>query len=157
MSFDIQDIYKNGVPRGQFYRSDLHSLNTTTSVALTVSPSTSPPWAVLLDKVIFKETSFATSGTGSGVLKVEYPNYDGISVSTYTFSSLTALIHAADEVIEHNSETYYVWKPQPPVLVKGSSAANKATFGLPDDVDASGTGSLDFMITGWTLKEADFD
>lgn len=156
MSFTIDEIYKKGVPRGQFYRSDLHSLNTTTSVALTISPSTSPAWAVLTDKVTFKESSFATGGTGSGVLKIEYPNYDGLSVNTYTFSSLTALKHAADEVIEHNSETYYVWKPQPPILVKGSNAENSITIGLPTDVTVS-AGDLDFLVSGWTLKETDFD
>jgi len=156
MSFTIDEIYKKGVPRGQFYRSELKSLTSGDYSDLTVSPSTNPPWAVLIDKVKFQESSFVTGGTGSGALKIEYPAYDGESVNTYTFSSLTALKHAADEIIEYSSETYYVWKPQPPILVKGSNSENSITFGMPTSVTVA-SGNLDFLLTGWTLKEADFD
>lgn len=157
MTFNIDDIYKGGVPRGQFYRSDLESLNTTTSADVEVSPSTNPDWAILIDKVKFFESSFATTGTGTGALKIQYPDYPGLSTSTYTFSSLTALKHAADEVQDYNSNTYYVWKPQPPILLRASNTGyNTITIGLPTDVTVS-AGALDFMLSGWTLKETDFD
>lgn len=157
MSFTIDEVYKSGIPRGQFYRSDLESLNTTTSADVTVSPATSPDWALLVEKIKFLESSFATGGTGSGVLKIQYPDYPGVSTETYTFSSLTALKHAADEVQEYDSLTYYVWKPKPPILLKASNEGfNSITIGLPTDVTVS-AGSLDFMLSGWTLKETDFD
>lgn len=156
MVFTIDSIYKAGVPRGEFYRSDLHSLNTTTAPDLTVSPSTNPAWALLIDKVKFQEASFATTGTGTGVLEVQYPDHTGENVNTYTFSSLTALKHAADEIVEYSSETYYVWEPKPPILIKGSSSVNDITFGLPENVTVS-AGNLDFMLAGWQLKEEDFD
>lgn len=157
MSFTIDEIYKKGVPRGEFYRSDLHSLNTNTAPDLEVSPTTTPPWALLIDKVKFQESSFSTGTQGTGVLEVQYPDYVGESINTYTFSSLTALKHAADEIIEYSSETYYVWKPQPPILLRGSKTGfNTLTIGLPTDVTVS-AGNLDYLLTGWQIKEGDFD
>lgn len=156
MTFTIDQVYKAGVPRGQFYRGPVTQLASGTTNPLVVSPSTSPAWAVLIESLKFLEESLTTSGTGTGIFQIEYPDYAGTVTSTFTVNSVTDLKHHADEVITVNSSTYYMFNFKPPLLVKGSRGVNSATFGLPDDVDVA-SGSLKFMPSGWTIKESDYD
>lgn len=157
MPFTIDSVYKAGVPRGQFIRGAVTKWDSSTSPPVTVSPETSPTnWAVLLDSLRFLESSLTVSGTGSGIFQMEYPDYVGVNTGTFVVPSVAYLKHYADQVIEHNSATYYVFKFQPPLLVRASSTVSSATFSLPTDKTID-SGYIEFMHTGWTIKEVDYE
>lgn len=157
MTFTIDQIYKEGLPRKQQYRSPMNTLASGSTDALEVSPSTSPAWAILVEKLKFFDNSLATSGTGTGVLAVEYPDYTGSTTLTYTFNETEDLEINADECINAETTIYsHALIFRPPILIKGSSTYNTLTCGLPTNVDVS-SGTFKYMFTGWTLKEEDYD
>lgn len=157
MTFTIDQVYKALSPRGEFYRGPVIEWSTSGTTAVTVSPTTTPEnWALSINKLMFLETSLSTSGTGSGIFQMEYPDYRGTITNTFTVNSITALKHLADEVVQHNSATYYVIKLDPPILLRASNAVSSLTMSFPDDVSLD-SGNLGFNYTGWTIKESDYD
>ena len=157
MTFTIDQIYKEGVPRKEFYRSPVNALTSGSTSSLTVSPTTSPEnWAFLIETLKISDGTFVTSGTGTGVLQIEYPDYPGVNVNTYLFESLADLKFHADEVVDDGTSVFYQIRFKPPILLKGSYAESDLIIGLPNNVDVS-SGELKTLFTGWKLKEDDFD
>lgn len=157
MTFTIDQVYKGGVPRGQYYRSSIVKLENGQDTGLTVSPTTTPQqWALLAEKLVIVPSAPTMTGTGSGMLQLEYPDYVGGSKNTYLFDDLAAIQEFADEVKTINSTTQYVINFHPPVLLKASSAESDLTVGLPTDRTVD-TGDISFLVTGWTIKEEDYD
>lgn len=157
MVFSIDQIYKEGVPRKQFYRSPVNSLTSGDTSGLTVSPTTTPEnWAYLIDKMKVYDSSFITSGTGTGVLQIAYPDYPGVNTVTYNFGSLADLKFHADEVVDDGSEKFYQIQFKPPILLKASSVESDLIVSLPNNVDIT-SGELKTLFTGWKLKEEDYD
>ena len=158
MVFTIDQVYKGGVPRGHWFRSPVTKLENGSTSPLTVSPTTSPAnWALLIDTLRYTVASPVTSGTGSGVFQVEYPDYIGVSKNTYVFTTLGDLEDYPDEVVKTTgTDLHQVIKFKPPILLKGSSDESDLTIGLPSNVDID-SGDISFLVTGWTIKEEDYD
>lgn len=157
MAFTIDQIYKEGVPRKQFYRSPVNTLSSGNTTGLTVSPTTSPEnWAYLIDKLKVYESSFTTSGTGTGPLQIQYPDYPGVNVNTYLFESIADLKFHADEVVDDDADKFYQINFKPPILLKASHSESDLIIGLPNNVDIT-SGELKTLFTGWKLKEEDYD
>ena len=157
MPFTIDQVYKAGVPRGQYYRSAVVNLSTTQTTGLTVSPTTSPEnWALLVEKLKFVPNAPVAQGTGSGLIEISYPDYVGENPVTYVFDDEDAIKNFADEVISGSSDTQYVVHFKPPILLKGTNSEKELTVGFPTDRDLA-SGDISFLVTGWTLKESDYD
>ena len=157
MVFTIDQVYKAGVPRGQYYRSPIVKLTTSQTTGLTVSPATSPEnWALLADKLRFVPNSPVGQGTGSGLIELTYPDYSGLNTVSYVFDDEDAIKQFADEVIVANSVTQYVIHLKPPVLLKASNAENEITVAFPTNRDLA-SGDISFLINGWNIKESDYD
>lgn len=157
MTFTIHQVYKAVSPRGQFYKGPVTEWSTSGTTTVTVSPATTPEgWALSINSLRLLESSLSTSGTGTGIIQIEYPDYTGTMTNTFTVNSVTALKHLADEVVQHNSATYYVMRFDPPILLKESNTVSSLTLSLPTNVSLD-SGSLGFNYTGWTIKESDYD
>ena len=157
MTFTIDQIYKESVPRKEFYRSPVNSMTSGDTSGLTVSPTTSPEnWAYLIDKLRISEGTFVTSGTGSGVLKMSYPDYPGANVNTYIFESIADLKFHADEVVNDGTNVFYLINFKPPILLKASHSESDLIIQLPNNVGVT-SGELNALFTGWKLKEEDYD
>lgn len=158
MVFTLLDVYRGGVPRGQYYRSPVVKLENGSTSPLTVSPTTSPEnWALLIHELKYITGSPVTSGTGTGLLQIEYPDYVGENQNTYAFPDLDSLDNYPDEVVKTTStDLHKVIKFKPPILLKGSNTEKDLTIGLPDFVDID-SGDISFLVTGWTIKESDYE
>lgn len=157
MVFTIDQVYKGGVPRGQYHRSPIVKLENGEEAGLTVSPTTSPQqWVLLAEKLIIVPSVPTMTGTGSGMLKMEYPDYIGGSKVTYLFDDLAAIQEFADEINSINSNTQYVINFHPPILLKASKDESDLVVGLPTDRTID-SGDISFLVTGWTIKEEDYD
>lgn len=158
MTFTIDQVYKGGVPRGQWFRSSVVKLENGSTDPLTVSPTTSPEnWALLIDTFRYTVASPSTSGTGSGILQVERPDYVGVNKITYVFLTLGDLENYPDEVVKTTStDLHQVIKFKSPILLKGSNVESDLVIGLPPNVDMD-SGDISFLVTGWTIKEEDYD
>jgi hypothetical protein len=147
------------VPRGESYRSNIVSFASGQSDPLEVIAGSSPDWAFFIEKLRFEESSVSTStsgGTGTGLVQIEYPDYVGQNTNTYVIGSTTELLHEADQVVSHNSATYYEIQFKPPILLKASNDGyNTLTVGLPTNVVVD-TGYLNVLATGWKIKEDDY-
>ena len=157
MVFTIDSVYKESVPRKEFYRSPVNTLTSGDTSGMTVSPTTSPEdWAFLISKMKVYDSSFITSGTGSGVLQMEYPDYPGVNVNTYTFGSLLELKMQADELVDDGTNIFYQIDFKPAILLRASYTESDLVLSLPNDV-AITSGELKTLFTGWKLKEEDYD
>lgn len=158
MVFTIDKVYKAGIPRGQFYRSPVTKLENGSISPLTVSPTTSPEkWALLVDTLRYVTNSLVTSGTGTGVLQIENPDYVGENKNTYIFEGLGELEDYPDEVVKTTStDLHQVIKFRPPILLRASNSEKNLTIGLPDYVDIT-SGDISFLVTGWQIKEDDYE
>ena len=157
MTFTIADVYKASMPRGQWFRSALHKLENGSTSPLTVSPTTTPAeWALLIDSIRVYDNSAAMSGTGTGQLKVQYPGYPGVSLNTYEFTD-DHLAYFPDDVSKGTaSDLAKIFFFKPPILLKASNAEKSITIGLGDNRDIS-SGDISFLVTGWQIKESDYD
>ena len=157
MTYTIDKSYKGGVPRGQYYRSAIVNLATDQTVGLTVSPTTSPEqWALLVDTLRFVPNSPVAQGTGSGLIELSYPDYVGENQVTYVFDDEDSILDFADEVVDGAGNTQYVIKLKPPVLLRASNSETDLTVGFPTDRDLA-SGDISFLVTGWQIKESDYD
>lgn len=157
MVFSIDQIYKESTPRKEFYRSPVNTLTSGDTSGMTVSPTTTPEnWAYLISKMKVYDSSFITSGTGSGVLQMEYPDYPGVNVNTYTFDSLLELKMQADELVDDGTNIFYQIVFKPAILLRASYTESDLVLSLPNDV-AITSGELKTLFTGWKLKEEDYD
>ena len=156
---DISEVYQAGVPRGESYRSNIVSFASGSTSPLEVTPTDSPNWAFLVEKLRFEESSVSTStsgGAGTGLCQIEYPDYAGQNTNTYTIGSTSELLHGADQVVEHSSKTFYEFLFKPPVLLKASNSGySTLTVGLPTNVVVD-SGYLNVLATGWKIKEDDY-
>ncbi len=157
MTFTILDVYKGGVPRGQWFRSVLTVFQNGQTSALTVSPATSPEnWALLIDALHYQLNTPVMSGTGTGMLKVQNPDYVGVNLTTYEFID-NHLSDFPDEVIASTSaDLSMIIRFKPPILLRGSGTQKDLTIGLGDNRDIT-SGDISFLVTGWTIKEEDYD
>ena len=157
MTFTIDQVYKAGVPRGQYYRSAVVNLATDQTTGLTVSPTTSPEaCALLVDRLKFVPNSPVGQGTGSGLIELSYPDYVGENPVTYVFDDEDAITQFADEVVVVNGVTQYIIHLKPPVLLKATNSESDLTVGFPTDRDLA-SGDISFLVTGWQIKESDYD
>jgi len=155
MTFTVLDVYKAGVPLGEPVRSDKAQITTTQTTGLTISATTSPEnWAHYFNKLKVQLNAPVATGTGSGLLQVTYPDYVGENQNTLLFDDADHIKDFADEVIEVNSETQYVFNFQPPIRLQGSKTEKDLIVGLPDNRTLT-SGDMSFLLTGWKIKESD--
>lgn len=155
MTVTIDTFYKDGVPRGELYQSSRVSIDTTSSSSFVVSPQTNPNYAILVNEIRFYDASFTTGGTGNGLLAVTYPSKSGLTTREILVEDAEYFGFMGKQITV-NSKNYYVFEPQPPILLKAGSTNTSLSVGLPTNVTVA-SGSMSIAARGWKLEEGDYE
>lgn len=157
-NFSIQDVYKENVPRKQVDLTLPVLWDDQGNPPLVKAASNgSPKYAVFVSELhIINNSIVFTNPSNANLFDIIFPNYLGDADITHVINKNNHIHLLADEIISINSVDKYIIKFKPIIMMQGSNDGYRTfTIQLNSDVSSINTGSIEFLIKGWTMKEAD--
>ncbi len=156
MSFTIDTVYQNGVPRGHYYESAPVEWDNSTQTTVTITPATSPAdHTLFISEIRFIDATFNVTVNSGELVTINYPDYKGENTITLTYNTVAELKQGTDREIVLTGDNAFVKEMKPPSKGVVGLTVTDITIVFGSDVTVN-SGSLFWFVKGWTIRSTDF-
>lgn len=155
--FNINEYYRQRLPRGEFFPPETVKWDNSSSDPLVVTPATDPVnYVVFIKELWFYDNTIAFTETvgGNGLIAITYPNAIGGDYVTWNIVDMADIYKFANRQETINSIKYNVIELDPPALPFASKTASQLQVAKHVNVVSVDSGDLTIIAKKmWTLTE----